>query len=751
VPYDETKNQLRNLQNVIRLTKENLEALNTQFGKHQHPPSMYLQEYEGLTNKIHDLQMQEQQLQEQLHQDSIYEDSPITIDSSLYYDYPSLYSPGPILLDAMDQRSLCHSTPPPPYDSPQYNSFSSIQYSSMASVQTTDSMRLQTPIMLNTVKVNLPQKMVTQIQVKAGMTLRNALAKGLQRRDLKPEECFVKHANHRPVDWDTELQLLAGQELYVTKMNDYSDNSSSYALVPPPSSLHNFVRKTFFTLAFCHECNKVMMTGMKCQMCNVRMHQRCATCPTATCPPAPNDLEDRRERTKQLLSTGIDYSRNMHTEMSRRSTGPRSYIDQRSTSAPNVNQIHNFNMDHMSLQESRLHFQPSSATIGPLMTVHHASQGAEDTATSPVSSPSKGYSHSAHTSPTNTAKLRPPRARSADNEKKNVRSRRDSNEEWEIPDLEIEVGPRIGSGSFGTVYRGHWHGPVAIKRLNVKEPTPAQMQAFKNEVAVLRKTRHVNILLFMGCTSTPQLSIITQWCEGSSLYKHLHVNEGRFEMYTLIDIARQTAQGMDYMHAKHIIHRDLKSNNIFLTENFCVKIGDFGLATVKVRWSGSHQFQQPTGSLLWMSPEVIRMKDENPYTFKSDVYAFGIVLFELMTGQLPYSHISNKDQILFMVGKGYLKPDISLVRNDSPKAFKQLLLNCINYSTDERPLFPQIVVSLEHLVRNLPRVHRSMSEPTISRNFNSDESDYTYSNASPKTPANCQPWNFPFFSSSSKC
>lgn len=66
------------------------------------------------------------------------------------------------------------------------------------------------------------------------------------------------------------------------------------------------------------------------------------------------------------------------------------------------------------------------------------------------------------------------------------RNRRDSNEDWEIPADEILMGPRIGSGSFGTVYRGQWHGPVAVKRLNVKDPTPAQMQAFKNEVAVLR-------------------------------------------------------------------------------------------------------------------------------------------------------------------------------------------------------------------------------------------------------------------------
>ena len=71
------------------------------------------------------------------------------------------------------------------------------------------------------------------------------------------------------------------------------------------------------------------------------------------------------------------------------------------------------------------------------------------------------------------------------------RSIRDSNEDWEIPNDEIITGPRIGSGSFGTVYRGRWHGPVAVKTLKVTDPTPVQLQAFKNEVAVLRCVEHV--------------------------------------------------------------------------------------------------------------------------------------------------------------------------------------------------------------------------------------------------------------------
>ncbi|KAI0238100.1 Serine/threonine-protein kinase B-raf [Lamellibrachia satsuma] len=217
-------------------------------------------------------------------------------------------------------------------------------------------------------------------------------------------------------------------------------------------------------------------------------------------------------------------------------------------------------------------------------------------------------------------------------------------------------------------------------------------------------------------------------------------------MVALIDIARQTAQGMDYLHAKSIIHRDLKSNNIFLTDDLTVKIGDFGLATVKTRWSGSHQFQQPTGSLLWMAPEVIRMKEDNPYTFQSDIYAFGIVVYELITGQLPFAHINNKDQILFMVGKGYLRPDISLSRKDTPKTFKRIMQECVKYNREDRPLFPQNLAALENLVRSLPKVHRSASEPTLNRTYlQSDECDYTYVCVSPKTPITSNFGAFPFF------
>lgn len=289
-------------------------------------------------------------------------------------------------------------------------------------------------------------------------------------------------------------------------------------------------------------------------------------------------------------------------------------------------------------------------------------------------------------------------------------------ENWNIPAEEILVGERIGSGSFGTVYKAYWHGAAAVKTLNVRTPSLAQMEAFRNEVAMLKKTRHCNILLFMGCVSTPSLAIVTQWCEGMSLYKHIHINETNFEWSKTMDIGRQIAQGMDYLHAKNIIHRDLKSNNIFMDVDLTVKIGDFGLATAKAKWSGEKQGNQPTGSILWMAPEIICMKLPNPYSPQSDVYAFGIVMYELLTGLLPYSHINNRDQILFMVGRGYLRPDMSKVRENCPQQLKKMTEECIEIKADKRPQFCDLAITFENMLSILPKIHRSASEPNLLSN-----------------------------------
>ena len=88
------------------------------------------------------------------------------------------------------------------------------------------------------------------------------------------------------------------------------------------------------------------------------------------------------------------------------------------------------------------------------------------------------------------------------------------------------------------------------------------------------------------------------------------------------------------------------------------------------------------------------MQEPNPFTFQSDVYAYGVVLFELGAGQLPYSHISNRDMILFNVGRGYIRPDFKQMRNDCPKNFIKLTKDTTSIKRDERPLFKEVGWSL---------------------------------------------------------
>uniref|UniRef100_A0A674K9J6 non-specific serine/threonine protein kinase n=1 Tax=Terrapene triunguis TaxID=2587831 RepID=A0A674K9J6_9SAUR len=672
-----------NIKQMIKLTQEHIEALLDKFGGEHNPPSIYLEAYEEYTSKLDALQQREQQLLESMGNGT----------------------------DFSNPTDMSRNNPKSP----------------------------QKPI----VRVFLPNKQRTVVPARCGVTVRDSLKKALMMRGLIPECCAVYRIQDgyekKPIGWDTDISWLTGEELHVEVLENV------------PLTTHNFVRKTFFTLAFCDFCRKLLFQGFRCQTCGYKFHQRCSTEVPLMCvnydqldllfvskffehhpisqeeaslgettqasgsyssvPPSDSIGPPILPSPSPSKSIPIPQPFRPADEDHRNQFGQRD----RSSSAPNVhiNTIEPVNIDDL-IRDQGLRGEGGSTT--------------GLSATPPASLPGSLTSVKALQKSPGPQRERKSSSSSEDRNRMKTLGRRDSSDDWEIPDGQITVGQRIGSGSFGTVYKGKWHGDVAVKMLNVTAPTPQQLQAFKNEVGVLRKTRHVNILLFMGYSTKPQLAIVTQWCEGSSLYHHLHIIETKFEMIKLIDIARQTAQG------SVLLFLYISSIDIFLHEDLTVKIGDFGLATVKSRWSGSHQFEQLSGSILWMAPEVIRMQDKNPYSFQSDVYAFGIVLYELMTGQLPYSNINNRDQIIFMVGRGYLSPDLSKVRSNCPKAMKRLMAECLKKKRDERPLFPQILASIELLARSLPKIHRSASEPSLNRAGFQTEDFSLYTCASPKTP-----------------
>ncbi|XP_015275735.1 PREDICTED: RAF proto-oncogene serine/threonine-protein kinase isoform X4 [Gekko japonicus] len=571
----------------------------------------------------------------------------------------------------------------------------------------------------NTIRVFLPNKQRTVVNVRNGMTLHDCLMKALKVRGLQPECCAVfrllneQKGKKLRLDWGTDAASLIGEELQV----DFLDHV--------PLTTHNFARKTFLKLAFCDICQKFLLNGFRCQTCGYKFHEHCSTRVPTMCVDWSNVRQLLLFPHSNVGDSGVPMLPPVTTRRMRESVSRIPVNSQHRYSTPHA---FTFNTSNPSPEGSLSQRQRSTSTpnvhmVSTTMPVDNRIIEDAIRSHSESASPSAISGSPNNTSPTGWSQPKMPvpvqreRATGSTTQEKKIRARgqRDSSYYWEIEASEVMLSTRVGSGSFGTVYKGKWHGDVAVKILKVVDPTPEQFQAFRNEVAVLRKTRHVNILLFMGYMTKDNLAIVTQWCEGSSLYKHLHVQETKFQMLQRIDIARQTAQGMDYLHAKNIIHRDMKSNNIFLHEDRTVKIGDFGLATVKSRWSGSQQVEQPTGSVLWMAPEVIRMQDSNPFSFQSDVYSYGIVLYELMTGELPYSHINNRDQIIFMVGRGYASPDLSKLYKNCPKAMKRLVADCLKKVREERPLFPQILSSIELLQHSLPKINRSASEPSLHR------------------------------------
>ncbi|CAK1580638.1 unnamed protein product [Parnassius mnemosyne] len=300
-----------------------------------------------------------------------------------------------------------------------------------------------------------------------------------------------------------------------------------------------------------------------------------------------------------------------------------------------------------------------------------------------------------------------------------------SMKEWDIPYDELKLFEMIGTGRFGTVYRGSWHGAVAVKLLHVHSLTDhcLQLDTFKHEVATFRKTRHENLVLFMGaCMKPPRLAIVTSLCKGMTLYTHIHLRKDKFTANKSVIVAQQISQGMGYLHARGIIHKDLKTKNIFL-ENGKVVITDFGLFSVTKLCFGTNargdSLGIPPGWLCYLAPELVRALRPHaslhlPFSKDTDVYAFGTVWYELLCGEYPFKG-QPPEAIIWQVGKGVKQ---SLANMQASRDIKDILMLCWSYRANERPDFPHLLSTLEKLPRK--RLARSPSHPVhLSRSADS--------------------------------
>ncbi|XP_073956438.1 kinase suppressor of ras [Choristoneura fumiferana] len=300
-----------------------------------------------------------------------------------------------------------------------------------------------------------------------------------------------------------------------------------------------------------------------------------------------------------------------------------------------------------------------------------------------------------------------------------------SMKEWDIPYDELKLFEVIGTGRFGTVYRGSWHGAVAVKLLHVQALSDhaKPLDTFKHEVATFRKTRHENLVLFMGaCMKPPRLAIVTSLCKGMTLHTHIHLRKDKFNANKSVLVAQQISQGMGYLHARGIVHKDLKTKNIFL-ENGKVVITDFGLFSVTKLCFGNNargdSLGIPPGWLCYLAPELVRALRPHaslhlPFSKATDVYAFGTVWYELLCGDYPFKG-QPPEAVIWQVGRGVKQ---ALTNMHASKDIKDILMVCWAYRPQERPDFASLLATLEKLPRK--RLARSPSHPVhLSRSADS--------------------------------
>eukprot|EP01116_Phalansterium_solitarium_P021022 TRINITY_DN6399_c0_g1_i2.p1 TRINITY_DN6399_c0_g1~~TRINITY_DN6399_c0_g1_i2.p1 ORF type:complete len:531 (+),score=104.83 TRINITY_DN6399_c0_g1_i2:286-1878(+) len=261
----------------------------------------------------------------------------------------------------------------------------------------------------------------------------------------------------------------------------------------------------------------------------------------------------------------------------------------------------------------------------------------------------------------------------------------------EIKSEEIEVLQEISGGCFGTVYRGKCRGQtVAVKKLLKQDLDERTLEEFRKEVDIMTQMRHPKVVLFMGaCTEPGKLMMVSELLQGS-LYDLLRKNKD-ISLVQRIKFCKDTAAGMAWLHGARpqIIHRDLKPQNLLIDEHWNIKVCDFGLSAIKPRNVKIRDGKNIPGTPLWMAPEVLLGKEVDD---KADVYSFGIVMWEIITGKEPFPHHDNFEKFHEAITKHNERPPIP---QDLHPSLKSTMEACWHNDKNKRPAFVDLLPILD--------------------------------------------------------
>ncbi|KAL0963844.1 hypothetical protein UPYG_G00314310 [Umbra pygmaea] len=240
---------------------------------------------------------------------------------------------------------------------------------------------------------------------------------------------------------------------------------------------------------------------------------------------------------------------------------------------------------------------------------------------------------------------------------------------------------------FGSVYRARWISQdkeVAVKKL----------LKIENEAEILSVLSHRNIIQFYGAIlEAPNYGIVTEYASGGSLYDYLSSAESEeMDLKQVMTWAMEIAKGMHYLHSEapvKVIHRDLKSRNVVITADKLLKICDFGAS----RFLAHTTHMSLVGTFPWMAPEVIQSL---PVSETCDTYSYGVVLWEMLTQEIPFKGLEGL-QVAWLVVE---KCERLTIPSSCPDSFAELMRSCWLTEPKERPMFKQIIATLESMAND---------------------------------------------------